>query len=93
MGDAVGVGCGIFNFRPTYSGHETARLFARIILLIDTLKVAAMMLQLSPETTVYSTGGSGVKVGIGVSVGVIVGVTVIVGVIVVVADAVGMTTV
>lgn len=58
----------------------------------DTRNAAAMMMQLSPDFTEYSTGGSGVKVGIGVGVSLGNGVIVVVGVWVIVGDVVGLVT-
>ena len=55
-----------------------SRLLSRIMLLMDTLKTAAILLQVSLLLTVYVTGGNGVEVGIKVAVDVTVDVKVIV---------------
>jgi len=72
--------------------HEVGRLFKRMILGTDTLKVKASAEQVSLAFTVYSTGGTGVIDGSGVEVIVLVGVRVKVGVVVAVGIWVGSTT-
>ncbi len=55
----------------------------------DSIDVAAITPQVSPERTVYSNGGNGVSVGIDVAVGISVPVGVIVAVVVAVPAGVG----
>ena len=76
---------------PTESVQSAARLFNRMMLLVETLKIAASKPQVSLALTVYSNGGSAVAVGSGVDVFVAVGVRVIVGVKVTVTVGVGST--
>jgi hypothetical protein len=79
-GEAEGVGWGTSSFCPIYRLLQSAgRLFRVIMELVEILYTAAIMLQLSPDLTEYSMGGSGVKDGIGEGVSLGSGVAVIVG--------------
>ena len=91
-GSKVGVGCGTRIFWFTLKGQSTERLFNKIMLCTETLKKAAIVEQKSPDLTVYSMGGSGVRVGVSVGMGDSVGVGVVVDVAVAEGMGVGTTT-
>src|SRR3972149_5261049 len=69
----AGVGAGTSTRWPTVRKHWVPRLLSSMIERTETSKKKAMLRQLSPSLTVYSTGGSGVGEGTVVKVGVMLG--------------------
>src|SRR3972149_5315323 len=69
----AGVGAGTSTRWPTVRKHWVPRLLISMIERTETSKKKAMLRQLSPSLTVYSTGGSGVGEGTLVKVGVTLG--------------------
>src|SRR3972149_10043391 len=61
----AGVGAGTSTRWPTVRKHWVPRLLSSIIERTETSKKKAMLRQLSPSLTVYSTGGSAVGEGPG----------------------------
>src|SRR3989304_2485435 len=59
----AGVGAGTSTRWPTVRKHWVPRLLISMIERTETSKKKAMLRQLSPSLTVYSTGGSGVGGG------------------------------
>src|SRR4030067_3041575 len=68
-----GVGTGTSTRWPTVRKHWVPRLLSSMIERTETSKKKAMLRQLSPSLTVYSTGGSAVGEGTVGKVGVMVG--------------------